>query len=49
VVGGESFSVLDAILRQLAHYGIHVGQIIYVAKHRKWQTWESLSVPRAKR
>ena len=46
VVAGESFSAVDAILRQLSHYAVHVGQIIYVAKHRKWQTWESLSVPR---
>ena len=30
------------IQRQLTHYGEHVGQIVYIAKHRKWRTWESL-------
>jgi hypothetical protein len=42
----ESLTVVDAINRQLVHYGQHVGQIVYLAKHFKWQTWESLSVPR---
>jgi uncharacterized protein DUF1572 len=46
VIRGQSLSVVDAIQRQLTHYGQHVGQIVYIAKHRKWQTWESLSVPR---
>lgn len=46
VIRGQSLSVLDAIQRQLTHYAQHVGQIVYIAKHRKWQTWESLSVPK---
>lgn len=29
----ERHSVMQAISRQLAHYGHHVGQIVYVAKH----------------
>ena len=40
------FAALDAINRQLVHYGQHVGQVVYLAKHFKWQTWKSLSVPR---
>ena len=47
-IRGETLSVMDAIQRQLTHYGQHVGQIVYIAKHRKWRTWESLSVPRKK-
>jgi hypothetical protein len=46
LIRGESLTVVDAINRQLAHYGQHVGQIVLLAKHLKWQTWESLSVPR---
>jgi Protein of unknown function (DUF1572) len=45
-IRGHPHSVVDAIQRQLIHYGEHVGQIIYIAKHRKWSTWESLSIPR---
>ncbi|HEY2943606.1 MAG TPA: DUF1572 family protein [Vicinamibacteria bacterium] len=46
VIRGERLSALDAINRQLVHYGQHVGQVVYLAKHFKWQTWKSLSVPR---
>jgi len=46
VIRGQSLSVVDAIHRQLTHYGQHVGQIVYIAKTRKWRTWESLSVPK---
>jgi hypothetical protein len=45
-IRGQPLSVPDAIQRQLIHYGEHVGQIIYIAKHRKWRTWESLSLPK---
>ncbi len=46
LIRGESLTVVDAINRQLVHYGQHVGQIVFLAKHFKWRTWESLSVPR---
>ena len=46
LIRGESLSVVDAINRQLVHYGQHVGQIVLLAKHHKWQTWESLTIPR---
>lgn len=45
-IRGQPLSVVDAVQRQLTHYGQHVGQIVYVAKHRNWRTWESLSVPK---
>lgn len=47
----EPHSVMQAINRQMAHYGMHVGQILYAAKHfttAKMGTWNSLSVPRGK-
>jgi hypothetical protein len=46
LIRGESLTVVDAINRQLVHYGQHVGQMLYLAKHFKWQTWKSLSMPR---
>ena len=45
-IRGQPLSVVDAIHRQLTHYGQHVGQIVFIAKHRRWRTWESLSIPR---
>lgn len=45
-IRGEGHSVVDAILRQLAHYGQHVGQIVYLAKARREDAWQSLSIPR---
>jgi hypothetical protein len=47
-IRGQPLSVVDAIQRQLTHYGQHVGQIVFIAKHRRWRTWESLSIPRKK-
>jgi len=46
LIRGESLTVVDAINRQLVHYGQHVGQILFLAKHYKGRNWESLSVPR---
>jgi hypothetical protein len=46
LIRGESLTVVDAINRQLVHYGQHVGQLIFLAKHLKWRTWQSLTVPR---
>jgi hypothetical protein len=46
LIRGEKLTVVDAINRQLVHYGQHVGQVLYLAKHYQWQSWKSLSVPR---
>jgi Protein of unknown function (DUF1572) len=42
----EELSVTDAIIRQLAHYPYHVGQIIYTAKVIKSKVWKNLSIPK---
>ncbi|WP_100077629.1 DUF1572 family protein [Chryseobacterium camelliae] len=47
-IRGEAHSVLDAILRQLAHYPYHIGQIIYIAKMVKNEDWNTLSIARNK-
>lgn len=45
-IRGEALTVIDAINRQLAHYPYHVGQIIYIAKELKDNSWKSLSIPK---
>ena len=47
-IRGEAHSVLDAILRQLAHYPYHIGQIIYIAKMIKNDDWKTLSIAKNK-
>ncbi len=44
----EPLSVCDALLRQLAHYAYHVGQIVFIAKMIKGESWKTLSIPRKK-
>lgn len=43
-IRGEPHLVLDALLRQVAHYAYHVGQIVYLAKNLKGASWTSLSI-----
>lgn len=45
-IRGEAHSVTEAIVRQLSHYGSHVGQIMYIAKMVLDSQWQSLSIPR---
>jgi hypothetical protein len=39
--------VYDALLRQLAHYPYHVGQIVFIGKFLKDKNWHSLSIAKA--
>ena len=43
-IRGEKYTVLDAVLRQLAHYPYHIGQIIYIGKMVKDADWKTLSI-----
>ena len=45
-IRGEAHSVMQAINRQLAHYPMHVGQIILLAKDYAGAGWQTLSVAR---
>jgi hypothetical protein len=47
-IRGEGLSVLQALNRQTAHYSYHVGQIVFLAKHIKNTTFNSLSIPKNK-
>jgi hypothetical protein len=44
----EPHSVMQAINRQIAHYAMHIGQIVFLAKHLAGANWKTLSVPRGK-
>ena len=43
-IRGEAHSVMQAINRQVAHYSLHVGQIVMLAKHFAQDRWQPLSV-----
>jgi hypothetical protein len=45
-IRGEAHSVMQAINRQVAHYSLHCGQIIFLAKHLRGATWKTVSVPK---
>jgi hypothetical protein len=45
-IRSEPLIVIDAINRQLAHYPYHVGQILYIGKLIKDDSWKSLSIPK---
>jgi len=48
-VRNEPLTVVEAITRQIDHYGNHAGQIVYLAKYFAGDRWVSLSVPRKPR
>ena len=46
-IRGETLTVSDAILRQIAHYASHIGQIMLIAKHVKVgrsEPWDYMTV-----
>jgi hypothetical protein len=45
-IRSQPLSVTDAMLRQLAHYSYHVGQIVFLARWIKGENWQSLSIPK---
>jgi len=48
MIRSEQMFVVDAIVRQLDHYGYHVGQIVYIGRMIKDGAWQSLSIPKNK-
>jgi len=47
-IRNEEHTVTEAIVRQLAHYAYHVGQIVFLGKLIKGDLWKSLSIPKGK-
>src|SRR4051812_28716462 len=48
LIRGEPHTVVEAVNRQLSHYGLHTGQIVFLAKHLKSSDWKTLSIARGK-
>ena len=47
-IRNEAHSVIDALNRSLTHTAYHIGQIVYLAKHIKKDSWKTLSIPKQK-
>jgi hypothetical protein len=47
-IRGEPHTIAEAINRQLTHYAMHIGQIVFLAKHLRSAHWKTLSVPKNK-
>lgn len=45
-IRNEEHTVMEAILRQIAHYPYHIGQIVYIGKICRNEKWPSLSIPK---
>ena len=44
-IRGDPLSAADALVRQVEHYGYHVGQIVLIAKHLRGEKWKYLTIP----
>jgi uncharacterized protein DUF1572 len=47
-IRSEPLLVIDAVIRQIDHYGYHVGQIVYIGKIIKDADWQTLSIAKNK-
>jgi uncharacterized damage-inducible protein DinB len=47
-IRGEGLTVIQALNRQVSHYAYHTGQIVYLAKHIRSESWKSLSIPKGR-
>jgi hypothetical protein len=49
VIRGQPHTVVQAVNRQMAHYAVHVGQMLFLAKHLAGPAWQHQSLPRRTR
>jgi hypothetical protein len=47
-IRGQSFEVHDALHRALAHSCYHVGQLVFLARSFRGESWRNLSIPLGK-
>ncbi|HMD00436.1 MAG TPA: DUF1572 family protein [Ferruginibacter sp.] len=47
-IRAEKLPAVDAINRQLAHYPYHVGQIVYLGRMIRGESWKNLSIAKGK-
>ena len=46
MIRGEPHTVLDALLRALAHQSYHTGQIVQLARYLAKEKWNTITIPR---
>lgn len=42
----ESYTLIEALERQMYHYSYHIGQIVYIANLLKGEAWNGFSIPK---
>lgn len=47
-IRNETHTILDAVLRNLAHVSYHVGQIVQLSREYAGENWKSLTIPPGK-
>lgn len=45
-IRGEKMAAVDAVIRQLAHYPYHIGQIVHISRQICGNKWVPLSIPK---
>jgi hypothetical protein len=45
-IRGNDSTLMEVLNGQYRHYAVHVGQIVFLAKHFRVTNWDSLSVPK---
>ena len=45
-IRGKDSTLMEVLNGQYRHYAVHVGQIVFLAKHFRVMDWDSLSVPK---
>ena len=45
-IRGIDLALMEVLNGQYRHYAVHVGQIVFLAKHFRVTDWDSLSVPK---
>ena len=47
-IRNQAHSVIESLNRSLTHTAYHIGQIVYLGKHIKGESWKTLSIPKGK-
>jgi hypothetical protein len=45
-IRGNDLTLMEVLNGQYRHYAVHVGQIVFLAKHFRATNWDTLSVPK---
>lgn len=45
-IGGHTYTTVEALNRSITHTAMHVGQLVFLAKHLRGAEWRTLSIPR---